>query len=153
MTTGTPTRCDVAALAEDRIAAWLPVAIDQQIQLDIDTQPATAQLTPGYLDQILDNLLDNALGATPAGGRIQVSVTTAGDGVDVTVADTGPGMTADQRAHAVRRWTSDRAGDGGAGLGLTIVKRLVEADRGVLTLENAPSGGLTVGVHYRLSGE
>ena len=143
-----PARVDLADVASERIAAWQPVAADQGVQLTLDAEPTPADTTPGYVEQILDNLLDNAIGATPAGGRVSVDVAAAATGGAITVTDTGPGMTEEQRLQSVRRWTTDRAGNGGTGLGLTIVTRLIEADHGTLELDDAPAGGLTVRVRY-----
>jgi len=143
-----PHVCDIAAVAEERVSAWRPVATDQGIRLEIAAQPASARLTDGYLEQILDNLLDNALAATPAGGSVHVAVASTAADVSVTVSDTGPGMTAGQRDQAMRRWTTDRAGNGGTGLGLTIVRRLAEIDHGTVILGDGTPRGLTARVSY-----
>jgi signal transduction histidine kinase len=143
-----PQVCDVAAVARERVSAWHPVAADQRIRLEFAAQPASARLTDGYLEQILDNLLDNALAATPAGGTVLVAVTSTAADVSVTVSDTGRGMTAGQRDQAMRRWTTDRAGNGGTGLGLTIVRRLAETDHGTVTLSDGTPSGLTARVSY-----
>jgi signal transduction histidine kinase len=139
-----PAPIDVRELAEARLDAWLPVAGERGIELRLDAQDAVAAATPGHVEQILDNLLDNALEAVPEGGQVIVAVRTATDGVRLSVADDGPGMTAERRAHALDRFVTDRAGRGGTGLGLAVVRRLVAADHGSAELSETPGGGLTV---------
>ena len=98
----------------------------------------------GHLEQVLDNLLANALDAVPAGGHVQVSAAAGGDGAQVVVADDGPGMTPRQQEMAFRRFVSSTPG--GAGLGLAIVHRLVTSNGGSTALSDTPGGGLTVTV-------
>ncbi len=147
-TSASPARTDPSAVAAERVAAWEPVAADQQIELTLDAAPSAADITPGYLEQILDNLLDNAIAASPHGSRVVLAVRQTDSGAVVTVRDSGPGMSPEQRAQALHRWTTDRAGNGGMGLGLAVVRRLAEADHGTLTLGPAPAGGLQVEIRF-----
>jgi signal transduction histidine kinase len=101
-----------------------------------------AAMGEGQLEQILDNLLANALDAVPAGGSVRVSATGTGPNVQIVVADDGPGMSAQQQRAAFRRFTS--ATPGGTGLGLAIVHRLVTSNGGSAVLSDTPGGGLTV---------
>jgi signal transduction histidine kinase len=105
-------------------------------------EPLTARLGDGHLEQVLDNLLANALEAVPADGHIRVGAVTAGTMVRITVADDGPGMGEQQRQAALRRYVT--ATPGGTGLGLAIVHRLVTSDGGTIELSDTPGGGLTV---------
>ena len=93
---------------------------------------------------MLDNLVENALEASPPGGT--VTVTAAGS--ELRVRDEGPGLSAEQRERAFDRFWRARAGEG-SGLGLAIVRRLVEADGGDVELEPAPGGGLEAVVRLR----
>ena len=102
---------------------------------------------PHALEQIVDNLLDNALAVVPDGGSIDVSVVgpTASEPVwcVVTVADRGPGMTDDQLAHAFDRfWRAPDAPHEGSGLGLAIVDHLARASGGSVSLARRDGGGL-----------
>jgi signal transduction histidine kinase len=130
-------------VAGDRVATWEPVARERGVALLLDApRPARAHLGPGDLDQILDNLIANALDAVPAGGRVRVSVAASARGrIEVRVADDGPGMSEHARAGAFRRF--GRSGTGGNGLGLAIVHRLATANGGEVSLEQTPGGGLT----------
>jgi signal transduction histidine kinase len=130
----------------DRAAAWRPVAEERGVELRPSCAgPVLAVAGEGHLEQILDNLLANALDAVPAGGHIQVSAAADGDGARVVVADDGPGMTPRQQQMAFRRFASSTPG--GAGLGLAIVHRLVTSNGGSAVLSDTPGGGLTVTVN------
>ena len=148
-----PQLVDLRAVTARRIDAWLPVAHEADLQLIFDVEDAhlVGLTTPGTPEQVLDNLLANAVEATPPSGRITVSVLKTDKKVRLIVADTGPGMTAEARDSALRRYWSgagNRTGDGprtdrqGSGLGLAIVDRLVTADGGTLQLQEASGGGL-----------
>lgn len=148
-TTPAPRAIDVAAVTAGRVEAWTPVADDSRLALTLDAAPASALATPGHLEQILDNLLANAIEATPAGGHISLVVTQAGAVVNVVVTDTGPGMSPAAREQALRRfWSESPAGSGrpadrhGSGLGLAIADRLLTVDQGSLTLDARDEGGL-----------
>ena len=128
----------------DRVAAWAPVADERGVDLaSADSEPPVqASLGDGHLEQILDNLLANALDAVPAGGQVRVSAAPGERGVRIVVADTGPGMDKAQREAAFRRFASNTSG--GTGLGLAIVHRLVTSNGGSAALSDTPGGGLTV---------
>lgn len=136
---------DVAAVAAERVQMWQPVAADAGVTLATSLSPADARLTAGHLEQVLDNLLANAIDALPPGGRVTVSVRIGADHVDVTVADDGPGMTPARRTSALARFEGDQTARK-AGLGLAIVAQLVAADNGSVVLDETPGGGLTVAI-------
>ncbi|MDQ1748144.1 MAG: hypothetical protein QOD07_2407 [Frankiaceae bacterium] len=136
-----PTELDVSGVVAERIETWQPLAAERDIELTSAAEPAVALVTPGHLEQVLDNLIANAMDALAAGGHVTVSVRQHEKDVVLTVADDGPGMASHRRAAAFARFDSDRSG-GNAGLGLAIVARLVAADRGSVVLEEAPGGGL-----------
>jgi signal transduction histidine kinase len=97
---------------------------------------ATVRGARGDLKRALANLVANALAHTPAGGRVELRVTTARDNVEVTVADDGYGIDVRARAALFQRFsTASRAG-GGTGLGLYIVRRIAEETGG--TVRYAP---------------
>jgi signal transduction histidine kinase len=163
----------LAPVTTQRCLIWRPVAAAADISLTWDVDDAHRVASgPGHLEQILDNLLSNALEATPAGGRIRIEshsapATLAGPAIRLTVTDSGHGMSAEQRQAAFRRFGgagieragSDGQGQGqvadrdrtprradrrGHGLGLAIVHALVSADGGTIALAPAPTGGLRV---------
>lgn len=92
--------------------------------------------------QALSNLLDNAIRLTPAGGRVTLSATEAGEDVVVSVADTGPGVPPDMVDTMFDRFAQSEGTDGGAaGLGLTIVRGVAVAHGGEVTVSSEPGEG------------
>jgi len=142
---GTPVEVAVDAVLGDRAAAWRPVAEERGVELTTACPgPVRASLGDGHLEQILDNLLANALDAVPPGGHVRVGAAATGLGARITVADDGPGMSRPRQEAAFRRFAS--TSPPGAGLGLAIVHRLVTSNGGSATLSDSPGAGLTVTV-------
>jgi signal transduction histidine kinase len=138
-----PVSVSVAGVISDRAAAWRPAAQENGIEVTGSCAgPVRASLGDGHLEQILDNLLANAIDAVPAGGHVRVRGTTAGPRTLIVVEDDGPGMSESQQKAAFRRFFS--ATPGGSGLGLAIVHRLVTSNGGRAELSDTPGGGLTV---------
>jgi signal transduction histidine kinase len=141
--TSKPVEVAVDAVIQDRAAAWGPVAEERGIWLTTRClTPVRASLGDGHLEQILDNLLANALDVVPSGGQVRVTASATSQGGRITVADDGPGMSTAQQETAFRRFVS--TSPAGAGLGLAIVHRLVTANGGAATLSDTAGGGLTV---------
>ncbi len=106
--------------------------------------PAPVDADPVRLQQILGNLLSNAVRHTPAGGRVTVDVDQPDpQWVRVTVADTGPGFPAEQLPGLFDRFTKSE-GSAGSGLGLAIARDLVLAHGGTIEATNRPGGGAEV---------
>lgn len=133
----------VDGVLAERMAAWEPLSHERGVRLTAHCRPAvTASLGQGDLEQILDNLVANALEAVPEGRTVRMAVARQNDTVIVRVVDDGPGMSAAARETAFHRFGN--AGASGSGLGLAIVHRLVTANGGTATLGPTPGGGLTV---------
>jgi signal transduction histidine kinase len=143
-----PEAIDVAAVVESRREAWLDLAEERGVRIDARASAATALVTRGRLEQVLDNLLNNALGVAPPGSAVRITASTVDDHVEIRVADAGPGMSEAQRARAFDRfWRADTPPEErgeGFGLGLSIVQQLVTADGGEVHLGTGPDGGLEV---------
>jgi signal transduction histidine kinase len=138
-----PAPVSVADVIRDRVAAWSPVAEERAAGLSASGPGQLhASLGEGHLEQILDNLIANALDAVPAGGHVRVSAQPGGRGAQVVVADDGPGMSRAQQEAAFRRFAGNTSG--GTGLGLAIVHRLVTSNGGSAELSDTAGGGLTV---------
>jgi len=106
---------------------------------------------PLRLEQVLQNLAANALRHTPVGGTIELKAEPAGEGlVALTVRDTGEGIPADHLGSIFDRFykvdASRGAAAGGSGLGLSIVKAIVERHGGTVQAESAPGRGTTMRV-------
>ncbi len=138
---------DVAETVRERVAAWAPLAEDESIRLELvaPEEPMPARVVPGAVEQILDNLLDNALLATGGRGEVRVGLERSGGWVLLTVSDRGPGMTPQQLASAFERFWTTR-GREGSGLGLAIVDQLARACGGTATLRPRDGGGLVAEV-------
>ena len=148
---------DVASVIAQRHEAWTPLAAENNVELRLATniQGVSANIVPGHLEQILDNLIDNALDATPAGRSVTLWATTSGTGVEIHVTDEGAGMTDDERQRAFDPfWQSnDRHPNGNTGLGLAIVDQLVRTSSGVVTLERAPVSGVDAVICFPTSAD
>jgi signal transduction histidine kinase len=104
--------------------------------------PVLAWIGEGHLEQILDNLIANALEALSPGNMVRLTTSATAAGVQITVADNGPGMSAEDRERAFLRFTT--SSPNGTGLGLAIVHRLAISNGGTARLDETPGGGLTV---------
>lgn len=135
----------VDVVADERVAAWEPVAHENGQDLTaVAGEASWALLAPGDLEQILDNVIANALAAVPAGGHIRVVTDTDRGRVRIRVVDDGPGMSEPAKQAAFRRF--GQSSGAGSGLGLAIVYRLVTANSGQVRLEDSAGGGLTVAI-------
>ena len=145
-----PVTVDLTSLVRERAAIWSPLAQERHIQLLTSPGQASVAATPGHLEQVLDNLLANALDVTPSDGQITISVRRNDERVRLEVIDSGPGMTPAQRDQAFRRFWSQpadspsRDSTSSSGLGLAIVHRLITVDGGTIQLTNNPGPGLRV---------
>ena len=136
---------DLAEVAAERAATWEALADEHSVNLSVDA-PASGVVVlavPGAVEQVFDNLLDNALVHAPAGTTITLRVTPGADRHRLSVVDRGPGMSPEARERAFDRfWRGDTSPPGGTGLGLAIVRALVEASGGGVGLAEADGGGL-----------
>ena len=146
-----PQPINVGDVVNERRQAWAPVAEERGVELVVNAPAyaAIASMTPGQLEQVLDNLLDNSLEAMTGGGRIELSVERTRDHICVQVCDDGPGMTDEQQQAAFRRFVTGRTA--GTGLGLAVVHRLVTADGGQVRLDSGQGRGTTVTIELPLA--
>ena len=140
-----PVPVDVRATVAARADAWAPQLAERRVELDVRIPaPLSALATPGSLEQVLDNLVSNALAVSTPGDTITVEGRRADGEVVLDVRDQGPGMTPEQRGRAFDRFWRAGSPAGGTGLGLAIVHRLLTADGGRVELLEADGGGLDV---------
>ncbi len=97
------------------------------------------------LGQILDHLIENAIDQTPPGGKVALSARRANSEVQIQVSDTGRGIPFHVQAHIFDRFVGRERG--GPGLGLALVKALIELHGGWVALESEPGAGATFTCH------
>ncbi|MEW2611151.1 HAMP domain-containing sensor histidine kinase [Streptomyces sp. NPDC047880] len=150
-TATTPEPTDLDAVIADRAATWAPFAAEHHVHITTAGHPAgLVQAVPGALEQIIDNLLANALRVSPPGTTITLSTRPTPQGVELHVIDQGPGMSETERLRAFDRfWRASDTHHDGTGLGLPIVEQLTRASGGHITLEAAPGGGVDATVLLR----
>jgi signal transduction histidine kinase len=113
------------------------------------TEPIIVKGSTSTLGRILRNLIENALRHTPEGTTVEVNL--GADGL-IRVSDQGEGVPPDQREAVFQRfWRGDKSTGSGAGLGLSIVKRIVESIGGQIWIEDVPGGGACFAVRLTLS--
>ena len=135
---------DLRAVVAERVEAWDARAADLGVRLVAEASKGGAVRASGEgIRQVLDNLIENALEAAPAGS----AVTVFASGTEIRVRDQGSGLSPEQRERAFDRFWRARSG-AGSGLGLAIVRRLVEADGGAVTLRPSEAGGLEAVVSF-----
>jgi signal transduction histidine kinase len=143
---------DVAELLADVGTSFIgqAEATGINLQVETDADPASMTITGdvGRLDQVLSNLMGNALRHTPAGGTITLRAESADGWVRIIVADTGEGIPAEDLPYVFERfWRADRArshaSGAGSGLGLAIARRLVQAHGGQISVESQVGVGTT----------
>ena len=133
-------------ILQEAVSVVRPMAIAKGVRVDvqIDVRPDIAFIDAGRLQQIVWNLLTNAVKFTPAEGVVTLRLTRAGDQFTLTVADTGAGIAADFLPRLFERFQqADPQGahrHRGLGLGLSIVKQLVELHGGTISADSAGLG-------------
>ncbi|MEO6246348.1 MAG: HAMP domain-containing sensor histidine kinase, partial [Opitutaceae bacterium] len=137
-------RLDLRTLTERAADLYREVAEEKKITVTLD-QPETVELEADAirLGQAINNLLDNSLKYTPAGGRVTLAVRSEPGAAVVTVTDNGPGVPVAERDAIFRRLYRGDASRSqrGLGLGLSMVKAIVEAHAGTVAVDDPPGGG------------
>lgn len=148
---------DLGQLCRAVVDRQQPRAERSGVQLDCSAQPGVVVVAdPDRVEQVLTNLVDNALKFTPEGGHIRVRVEVRGAEAWVCVEDTGRGIPPDDLPHVFERfYRADRSRtrtSGGSGLGLAIAKHLVEMQGGRIWAESTPGQGSVFSFAFPLSG-
>ena len=146
-------QCKLKDIATDVIAALAPAALEKRVQLELlDGGDAIVRGNAGLLRVLLRNLLDNSIKHTAQGTTVQVSIDSSPETVCLSVSDNGPGIAEEERDKVIERFYRPLGTSAsGSGLGLSIVKRIVEIHDATLQMEQAGNGqGLQVTVCFRL---
>jgi two-component system sensor histidine kinase BaeS len=135
---------DLRELAREVAAGFEAQASEQEVSLAVQADsPVELELDPQRIRQVITNLVANALRHTPSGGRVTILVAKDHAQARLEVRDTGAGMSAQDAARAFDRFW--RQGEGaGAGLGLAIVRDLIAAHGGEVSMEAGPGAGTRV---------
>jgi signal transduction histidine kinase len=145
---GEPTEVELHAAAERAEERWRDRAATRGSSLSLHATSCVAQANPTDVDQILDNLLENAM--TYAPGAIELHTGIAEGRAFLAVRDHGAGIALRERSKVTERfYRGSNAPPGGSGLGLAIARDLAERWGGALSLQDAEGGGTRVEVRFR----
>lgn len=140
---------DLGALAGDIAARYFDRALLANIDLGVEADTVSVNADPSLLDDLLSNLLDNALKYTPAGGRVTVSVAAPNHKAIVAVEDSGPGIPEKERQLVRQRFYRLPNSPGhGSGLGLAIVDEIARLFGATLSIGTSASGGARITVQF-----
>jgi K+-sensing histidine kinase KdpD len=143
----------LGAVVEQAAEMHRPMAAERGVEFDVHVQDARVPLRVdrARIQQVLGNLLGNALKFTPKGGRVTLDARVEQGQAVFRVSDTGTGIPADRLPYIFERFWQGQAGDrSGVGLGLAITKAIVEAHGGTIDVESEPGRGSTF--TFRLPG-
>ncbi len=138
---------DVDSLLTDTVATWIPIAEAQKVELIVETQSPIGLMRGDErrLGEALGHLIENALRHTPGGGRVVLSAERAHGEVSLKIADSGRGIPFHVQAHIFDRFSGQD--QTASGLGLPLVKALIELHGGWVSLESEPGAGSTFTCH------
>ncbi|MDB5736129.1 MAG: integral rane sensor signal transduction histidine kinase [Alphaproteobacteria bacterium] len=146
------TALDLGEVAADVVELYEPLAEERRVKLVLlPPGPVTVEGNRSLIAQALANLVDNAIKYTPEGGAVRIRIAAADTGVDLSVADSGPGIPAEDRTRVVERFVRLEASRNspGTGLGLSLVAAVAHFHNAELVLQDsdvpgAPSGLMAV---------
>jgi two-component system, OmpR family, sensor kinase len=136
---------DLAEVAEGALREVRPLAEGHELETSVEG-PLPVSGNSDELHRVIVNLLDNAVRHTPRGTRVELAGRRAGNNVEISVSDEGPGLDPGMESEVFDRFVrgpgpSDVQGDGGSGLGLAIVKAVADAHGGSVTAARSNGGG------------
>jgi signal transduction histidine kinase len=140
---------DIVAVVAESVEAATPRAQQSKTRMELvrPDQPLILSGDSGRLGQAIDNLISNAIKYSPRGGSIEIRVTRSNDDCVIEVKDEGIGIGLDEQSHLFERFfrgsTASNLHIQGVGLGLSIVKRIVEGHDGRVTVVSMPNSGST----------
>jgi signal transduction histidine kinase len=152
-----PEMIDLAALIGQIATSWRPAAEAAGLELEVRVPDGQlARVDPVQCERAVTNLVSNAVKYTPRGGRIELELAASDDGgLRISVLDTGPGISEDLRPRLFGRFERAHEDDRhrpGTGIGLALVKQLVEAHGGTVSALARPTGGTELRVLLPASG-
>jgi signal transduction histidine kinase len=146
-----PERVDLGALVADVAQRTGPLAESRGVALRADgVASGQVVVDPSQLRQALDNLVRNAIDATPSGGRVDVTARCTGGGCVVEVRDTGRGIEPDHLPKIFDLYFTTKAD--GTGVGLAVTQQIVSAHGGTIEVDSRPGEGTTMRVRLPAEG-
>ena len=142
-----PEAIDASSLVTEALRTLRPLVADKKIELQVQVQPGLPRVKADNerIEQVISNLMGNAIKFTPVGGKIRIGAKHDDGQVVFSVADTGTGIPEDQLSKVFDRyWQSTRTDRQGAGLGLAIAKGIIEGHGGEIWIESKPGEGTKV---------
>lgn len=133
----------VADAVDEAVRRAAPVARHRRVHVEVDPVPADVVVAArrGALEEVLLNLVDNAVKYSPEGGEVRVASAVRDDAVEVAVVDWGPGMDPDVKERAFDAFYRNASSANGFGLGLAIAKRICDVAGADISLGSRPGGG------------
>ena len=146
---GEYTLFNIYEIAGEAVAGLKEKALERKVSVELkEREPLYITANKSMIDRLLYNLIDNAVKYNREGGRVTVALSEEAEFCSVTVADTGIGIPARHIEHIFERfYRADKSRSkktGGAGLGLSIVKHIVEAHKGKITVESVENEGTSI---------
>jgi len=134
--------CDLRVAVEDMIRLYAPTSPEHRISAKLPDHPVLVEADPMRLEQVVSNLLSNAIKYSPRGGAVRVTVEATADEAVLSVADEGVGISPDERSEIFLPFRPRKAeSPAGAGLGLSVVRRIVEGHGGRIDVESGFAQG------------
>ncbi len=130
---------DIAALTSQIIAMLRPQAQAKNINIKLTAPQTSIEADSGQMTQVLMNLLQNAVQILPQNGQIEVHITPHRQQVQINVDDNGPGIPTENQQHIFEPFFTQRAG--GVGLGLAVVRQIIQAHHGSISYAASHLGG------------
>lgn len=141
---------DLAELTRDAAERWMPLALARSIDLGFELSPSNVMGNPVWLEELANNLIDNAIRYTPSGGIVTIRCGSTANRISWEVEDSGPGIPKEEHEQIFERfYRLDTTGVEGCGLGLAIVREIACNHNASITIEKGPSlGGALIRVTF-----
>lgn len=145
-----PKIVDLAQLTRDAAERWMPLAVARSIDLGFELSPAKVMGDPIWLEELANNLIDNAIRYTPSGGIVTVRCGSIANQISWEVEDSGPGIPKEEHERIFERfYRLDTTGVDGCGLGLAIVREIAYNHNASIAIEKGPNlGGALIRVTF-----